>query len=122
MSEALRLARGEPGLAYEALPGTVGQQGELADALVLLEVGENLLGDLELLLEGNAPGEQRSVAERAFLRVCRLLDQLIEHLHQLVPLDASGRSFDAGGHGADLPTPFPIEHFDRLHRLRQELV
>src|SRR5437667_402345 len=46
MSEALRLARGEPGLAYEALPGTVSQQGELADALVLLEVGENLLGDL----------------------------------------------------------------------------
>src|SRR6202022_2467620 len=55
--------------ADEALPRAVRQECQLADALVLLEVGENLLDDLQLLLERDIRGERGSMAEAALLRV-----------------------------------------------------
>src|SRR5207245_568762 len=63
VSGALRLARRNLALADEALPRAVGQQGQLADALVLLEVGENLLDDLQLLLDRDARRESGGVAQ-----------------------------------------------------------
>src|SRR5207302_8320603 len=86
VSGALGLPRGNPVLADESLPRTMRQQGQLADALVLLEVGEDLLHDLQLLLERDVRGELRSMAENALLRVGRLVDEFVDHLHQLIPL------------------------------------
>src|SRR6267143_6545364 len=93
MDDRLRLAGGDPALADEALPRAMGQQGQLAETLSLLRVGENFVDGLELLLERDARGELGSVLERALLRAGRLLDELVDHLEQPVPLGPPGPAF-----------------------------
>jgi len=117
-----RLAGGDPVLGDEPLPRAMGQEGELPQALPFLRVGEDLVDDLELLLQRDALRKLRSVLEDALLRAGRLLGELVDHLQQPVPLGPLGSAFLAGDHRGDLPGLLPIEHLDRLHRLREHLV
>src|SRR5207248_10593283 len=122
VSGTLRLARRYPALADEALPRGVREERQFAEALVLLEISENLVDYLELLLERDVGGRHRRVAKDVVLRVRGLLDRLVDHADQLVPLDRLLSALASGGDGSHLPASLAIEDLDRLRCLREQLV